>query len=73
MRAHLEDLYSLYGDETGVRVARKHLSWYCRRHPGQEILRARLMAIGTAREQLCAVSELEDNLMPVSHALRAPR
>jgi tRNA-dihydrouridine synthase B len=26
MRAHLEDLYSFYGDETGVRVARKHLS-----------------------------------------------
>jgi tRNA-dihydrouridine synthase B len=73
MRAHLEDLYSLYGDETGVRVARKHLSWYCRVHPGQEALRARLMAVVTTREQLCAVSELEYDEMPVSHALHAPR
>jgi tRNA-dihydrouridine synthase B len=72
MRAHLEDLYTLYGDETGVRVARKHLSWYCRRHPGQEAFRARLMSVGTAREQLSAVSELEDNRMPISHALHAP-
>ncbi len=26
--AHLEDLYAFYGLETGVRVARKHISWY---------------------------------------------
>jgi tRNA-dihydrouridine synthase B len=26
--AHLEDLYLFYGTETGVRVARKHISWY---------------------------------------------
>ena len=43
MRAHLEDLYDFYGDETGVRVARKHLSWYFRQHPGQEDFRDRLV------------------------------
>ena len=26
--AHLESLYSFYGEEIGVRVARKHLTWY---------------------------------------------
>ena len=52
MRAHLEDLYVFYGDETGVRVARKHLSWYFRQHPGQEVLRDRLMQIETPEEQL---------------------
>ncbi len=26
---HLESLYAFYGEYTGVRVARKHLSWYC--------------------------------------------
>ncbi len=25
---HLEDLYAFYGIDTGVRVARKHISWY---------------------------------------------
>jgi tRNA-dihydrouridine synthase B len=27
---HLDALYQLYGKDRGVRVARKHLSWYCR-------------------------------------------
>jgi tRNA-dihydrouridine synthase B len=57
MRAHLEDLYAFYGDETGVRVARKHLSWYCRQHPGREELRKRLMQIETPREQLSVLIE----------------
>jgi tRNA-dihydrouridine synthase B len=52
MRAHLEDLYAFYGDQTGVRVARKHLSWYFRQHPGQEDLRNRLVQIETPEEQL---------------------
>jgi tRNA-dihydrouridine synthase B len=57
MRAHLEDLYALYGDTTGVRVARKHLSWYFRQHPGQEALRDRLVKIETPREQLSTLLE----------------
>jgi tRNA-dihydrouridine synthase B len=52
MRAHLEDLYAFYGDETGVRVARKHLSWYFRQHPGQDALRSRMVRIETPQEQL---------------------
>jgi tRNA-dihydrouridine synthase B len=57
MRAHLEDLYGLYGDETGVRVARKHLSWYFQQHPGQETLRNRLVTIETPAEQLSTLLE----------------
>ena len=60
MRAHLEDLYSFYGDETGVRVARKHLSWYFRQHPGQEALRNRLVQIETPQEQLSTLLESYD-------------
>ena len=57
MRAHLEDLYDFYGDETGVRVARKHLGWYLRQHPGQDTLRNRLVLIETPREQLTTLLE----------------
>jgi tRNA-dihydrouridine synthase B len=57
MRAHLENLYALYGDDTGVRVARKHLSWYCQQHPGQESLRARLVRAATPHEQLSMLHE----------------
>ncbi len=60
MRAHLEDLYAFYGDETGVRVARKHLSWYFRQHPGQEALRNRLVRIDTPDEQLSTLLEFFD-------------
>jgi tRNA-dihydrouridine synthase B len=60
MRAHLEDLYAFYGDETGVRVARKHLSWYFRQHPGQEALRNRLVRIETPEEQLSTLLEHYD-------------
>ncbi len=58
MRAHLEDLYSLYGDETGVRVARKHLNWYCRQHHGREVVRGFLLRAMTPREQLAGVAQL---------------
>jgi tRNA-dihydrouridine synthase B len=34
--AHLRALHALYGDVLGVRVARKHLSWYCKARPGGE-------------------------------------
>ena len=49
-----------YGDETGVRVARKHLSWYFRQHPGQEALRNRLVQIETPQEQLSTLLEHYD-------------
>src|SRR5882757_1273620 len=62
MRAHLEDLYALYGDETGVRVARKHLSWYFRQHPGQEALRNRLVTIETPALQLSTLLEHFDTV-----------
>lgn len=57
MRAHLEDLYAFYGDETGVRVARKHLSWYFRQHADQVELRNRLVQIETPQEQLATLLE----------------
>jgi tRNA-dihydrouridine synthase B len=58
MRVHLENLYAFYGDATGIRVARKHLSWYCRQHPESEHLRRRLMLVETTHEQLSALWEL---------------
>jgi tRNA-dihydrouridine synthase B len=55
MRAHLEDLYELYGDAMGVRVARKHLSWYFRQHTGQETLRNHLVTLETPGEQMATL------------------
>ena len=42
--AHLESLYAFYGEETGMRIARKHLGWYLARLSACADLRASLMA-----------------------------
>ena len=49
--AHLESLYGFYGEETGVRIARKHIGWYCERcFSDPEPIRRELMAAaGRAR------------------------
>jgi tRNA-dihydrouridine synthase B len=52
MLSHLEALYSFYGESQGVRVARKHLGWYCRLHREVGHLPPELLTIGSAREQL---------------------
>jgi tRNA-dihydrouridine synthase B len=51
MLSHLEALYSFYGEAKGVRVARKHLGWYCRLHPEVGHLPAGLLTTESAREQ----------------------
>jgi tRNA-dihydrouridine synthase B len=58
MLAHLEALYSFYGEMKGVRVARKHLGWYCRLHPEVGRLPAGLLTTESAREQLMLAAEL---------------
>ncbi|MEM6640670.1 MAG: tRNA dihydrouridine synthase DusB [Pseudomonadota bacterium] len=34
LKIHLKNLYAFYGEHTGVRVARKHLSWYLKQLTG---------------------------------------
>lgn len=59
---HLEGLYKLYGDEQGVRVARKHIAWTVKSLPQGEALRSTVNRIGTAREQHAAVSDFFQKL-----------
>lgn len=49
---HLDGLYSFYGESTGVRVSRKHLSWYSQHQEGGCRFREHVMKVETAREQL---------------------
>ncbi len=59
---HLHDHYRLYGDETGVRSARKHFAWYVRSLPGGEALRQHINRIGDCAAQWQAVADYFDNL-----------
>jgi tRNA-dihydrouridine synthase B len=55
--AHLRDLYVFYGVETGVRIARKHIGWYCRERPHALAFRQSVMQVDSAEGQLAAVRE----------------
>jgi tRNA-dihydrouridine synthase B len=52
--SHLEALYAFYGEDLGVRVARKHLGWYFASLPDSTNVRASLMAPGTTALQFAA-------------------
>jgi len=59
---HLEGLYSLYGDEQGARVARKHIGWAVRDLPGGDNFRCCVVRIDTAKAQHSAVRDYFDRL-----------
>jgi len=59
---HLEGIYALYGEELGVRVARKHIGWYLRGLPGGEAFRREANEILSAPAQLAAVGRFFDSL-----------
>ena len=59
---HLQDHYSLYGEFTGVRSARKHIGWYVRSLPGGEDFRERMNALESCEQQLAAVADYLDSL-----------
>jgi tRNA-dihydrouridine synthase B len=54
--AHLHDLYSFYGKERGVKVARKHISWYTKGLAGSASFRHRMNQLESCEEQLDAVN-----------------
>jgi len=55
--SHLRDLYGFYGVEAGVRIARKHIGWYCRERPHAQAFRQSVMQVDSAEGQLAAVRE----------------
>jgi len=59
---HLEGIYALYGEEMGVRIARKHIGWYTRGLPGGEAFRREAVLILSAPAQLAAVGRFFDEI-----------
>ena len=48
---HLDQLYAFYGEQAGVRIARKHLGWYARDRPENAAFRQVVNRAETASEQ----------------------
>jgi tRNA-dihydrouridine synthase B len=62
---HLDALYAFYGEETGVRVARKHIGWYAKDDPRAADLREAVNRAATATEQ---VRMVRDHLRSIADA-----
>lgn len=54
---HLDDHYSLYGQDAGVRSARKHIAWYVRGLPAGEALRQHINTLDNCAAQWQAVAD----------------
>jgi tRNA-dihydrouridine synthase B len=49
---HLEALHAFYGEDRGVRIARKHLGWYVKAHPGREVFVQQVNRLDDAAAQI---------------------
>lgn len=54
---HLQALHAFYGEEQGVRIARKHLGWYAKDRPENAAFRAVVNRAQTAQAQLALTGE----------------
>lgn len=57
MLEHLHDLYAFYGELTGMRVARKHISWYTKGLSGSAAFRHHMNTLQTTELQLQSISD----------------
>lgn len=62
MLEHLKDLYALYGEYKGLRIARKHVGWYLDQE-AQRPLRAEFNRLETVEEQCSMLERYFDELV----------
>ena len=69
---HYDDMLAHYGVQPGLRMARKHLGWYCKGFPGAAEFRARLMTLDDPAAVRATLAEArargEDHAAPAAAA-----
>jgi tRNA-dihydrouridine synthase B len=60
---HLNNLYTFYGEYTGVRMARKHISWYSKGHRQGAAFRQAVNKAETIEQQLQITQDFFDGLL----------
>ncbi|MEK7779486.1 MAG: tRNA dihydrouridine synthase DusB [Pseudomonadota bacterium] len=53
---HLHDLYDFYGESSGVRIARKHISWYTKGLVGSASFRHNMNQLQTSEQQIFEIN-----------------
>jgi tRNA-dihydrouridine synthase B len=62
MLEHINDLYGFYGDIAGMRVARKHISWYTKGLAGSASFRHHMNTLDTIPLQQQAINDFFSEL-----------
>ena len=57
LQRHVSELHAFYGEQMGVRIARKHIGWYCKTRPGSEHFRHYINGVEHAEQQLAALAD----------------
>ena len=57
LRSHLSDLYAFYGEDTGAKIARKHIGWYTKGIAGAAKFRHAMNQLTAMDAQLAATDE----------------
>ena len=60
---HLKNLYAFYGEHTGVRVARKHISWYSKGQSHGAAFRQAVNRVDSVEQQLDMIYEFFERLI----------
>jgi len=60
MLSHLESLHAFHGEGPGVRIARKHLGWYCRQLANAPRLPREVLVASSPAEQLRRAADFLD-------------
>jgi tRNA-dihydrouridine synthase B len=66
---HLDEHYSFYGSDAGVRIARKHIGWYAKDLAGGEMLRREVNGAESTAAQTAAVLRFFDRLASLGERL----
>ncbi len=62
MLDHVQELHRFYGEYLGLRIARKHVSWYLKEHAPAGDFRRTFNAIEDAQQQLDALQGYFENV-----------
>ncbi|MFT5033325.1 MAG: tRNA-dihydrouridine synthase B [Bermanella sp.] len=61
LEGHVRALHQFYGERQGLKIARKHLSWYLQDAAGTESIRKHFNGLLSASEQLDAIQAFADD------------
>ena len=68
LKEHVTAVHAFYGEENGVRIARKHVGWYLMEHDKDRQFRKVFNALEYAEEQLQAIDHYFNNVLPDGEA-----